>query len=250
VIPPVLYKYQSADERSLQNLRESVLYFSSPLAFNDPFDCALSIFDSAPSEADMRAFHVRYRLRVPDPVEYDRRYGPPGAHNETFASEIRAGIAKGPPEGIAPAIGVACFTEQHDDLLMWSHYADGHRGFCLAFSTDALPFSRALQVRYSPVVPSLPAVRAIKPGVDEALVEALMLTKAEQWSYEREWRLIVKGGSQPVGYDRACLRGIYLGAAMPEARQRAVRDLVAGASTRVVAMERPADRFAVRPVVP
>lgn len=249
MIPPVLYKYQAADDRSVLNLREKVLYFSSPLAFNDPFDCALSIFDSAPSESDVREFHAAYRGRAPDQMEYDRRYGPPGSPNGTFAGEIRSGIAKGPPDGIASAIGVACFTERYDDLLMWSHYADGHRGFCLAFATDSLPFSRALQVKYSPVVPRLPAVRALQLAVDESLVEALMLTKAEQWSYEREWRLIAMGGSQPIGYDLASLTTIYLGAAMPEHRRRALREVLVGTPTRIVDMERPADSFAVRPVV-
>jgi len=210
----------------------------------------LSIFDGSPSAEDVVAFHKLYRPRAADPAEYDRRYGSPGVPNEAFANEIRSKIAKGPPGGFAHMVGVACFTERHDELLMWSHYADGHRGICLSFATDSLPFSRALQVKYSREVPRMRAVSVITQGVDEALVDALILTKAEQWSYEREWRLVVKGGSQPVGYARDCLRTVYLGAAISEVQRDEVRSILAESPTRVVAMERPTDLFVVRPLAP
>lgn len=39
--PPYLYKYESFSTQSLQNLKNQVIYFGSPLNFNDPYDCAL-----------------------------------------------------------------------------------------------------------------------------------------------------------------------------------------------------------------
>ena len=35
-----------------------------------------------------------------------------------------------------PVGGVSCFSAIHDNLLMWGHYAQGHQGFCLEYSTD------------------------------------------------------------------------------------------------------------------
>jgi hypothetical protein len=41
-IPASLYKYQSLNIKTLQNLHRRQLWFSKPVAFNDPLDCALA----------------------------------------------------------------------------------------------------------------------------------------------------------------------------------------------------------------
>ena len=33
---------------------------------------------------------------------------------------------------------ISCFSSEKDNLLMWSHYADGLRGFCIVFDEDVL----------------------------------------------------------------------------------------------------------------
>jgi len=33
--------------------------------------------------------------------------------------------------------GVLCFSRRWDDILMWSHYGDRHKGICLGFDVDA-----------------------------------------------------------------------------------------------------------------
>jgi hypothetical protein len=38
-----------------------------------------------------------------------------------------------PPIRDVDRAGVACFSALPDDLLMWAHYADKHRGVCLKF---------------------------------------------------------------------------------------------------------------------
>ncbi|MGR3809769.1 DUF2971 domain-containing protein [Jiulongibacter sp. NS-SX5] len=38
-LPNRIYQYQSFNEYSLQNLKNSEIYFNSPLNFNDPYDC-------------------------------------------------------------------------------------------------------------------------------------------------------------------------------------------------------------------
>ena len=35
-------------------------------------------------------------------------------------------------------MGILCFSEHCDDILMWSHYSDGHKGFCLEFDRERL----------------------------------------------------------------------------------------------------------------
>jgi hypothetical protein len=44
-------------------------------------------------------------------------------------------------------VGVLCFSEKYDNILMWSHYAKSHTGLCVEFSrSQYLRF--ALKVQY------------------------------------------------------------------------------------------------------
>lgn len=40
---------------------------------------------------------------------------------------------------------VTCFSESNDDTLMWSHYAEGHTGFCVEYDFHGLGQSTRLQ---------------------------------------------------------------------------------------------------------
>src|SRR3546814_7447189 len=33
---------------------------------------------------------------------------------------------------------ISCFSSEADNLLMWSHYGDGLRGFCITFDEEAI----------------------------------------------------------------------------------------------------------------
>jgi hypothetical protein len=88
-------------------------------------------------------------------------------------------------------IGVCCMTEKKDNILMWSHYAKWHTGFCLEFQTGDLFFSQVHPVKY-PDTGELPCVNLLTPSWDKLLSLSAegLLTKAKEWAYEREWRII------------------------------------------------------------
>lgn len=67
---------------------------------------------------------------------------------------------------------------------MWSHYADNHRGICLEFDTANPLFSEALGVVYCSEYPRW------LPHEMERIAFEMLLTKAEDWKYEREFRII------------------------------------------------------------
>ena len=58
--------------------------------------------------------------------------------NDLFKKEVKIAAEKSFEERNKINLyerGVCCFSEKKDDILMWSHYADGHKGFCLEFIT-------------------------------------------------------------------------------------------------------------------
>jgi Protein of unknown function (DUF2971) len=89
---------------------------------------------------------------------------------------------------------IYCLTPYADSTLMWSHYAENHRGICLEFGVDKPLFSQALQVIYASRYPVW-LLHEFETQQDRAV--EMILTKAEEWSYEKEFRLIsILSGSE------------------------------------------------------
>ena len=82
-----------------------------------------------------------------------------------------------------------------NDIVMWSHYADAHRGVCLGFSTTSAdsPFAAAERVSYQHSRAFELSRRHLDldmHGLLQLSVRRGLLSKATQWRYEDEWRLI------------------------------------------------------------
>jgi hypothetical protein len=88
-------------------------------------------------------------------------------------------------------IGVLCLTERPDDPVMWSHYAQSHRGFVIQLDSehaffnqrrsDADEFGYLRKVRYD----ERPST--VLTNVDSADV---FCVKGKDWEYEKEWRML------------------------------------------------------------
>jgi hypothetical protein len=140
--------------------------------------------------------------------------------------------------------GLACLSAKNDDLLMWGHYGDGHRGLCLEFDTSKQPFIHARQVVYSNTVPLFSPVDVLEGDVD-SMLEALVLTKHSSWSYEQEWRVPARAPHAAVKYDATALTGVYFGAKMPNVQREIVSHLLRGAPTKLYSMRIDRGSFAM-----
>lgn len=147
-------------------------WFSDPRAFNDPFDCSLDSI--VPSHYDDRD-HMALSQVLADHVSL----------------QIRHQIQR---------YGVLSLTERADNILMWSHYANGHTGICIEYErTDDNILgddSVTRPVRYTDVYPLISYDDAhhlaeSKPKfLDDAVLSSYFYTKSSQWSYEQEWRTV------------------------------------------------------------
>src|SRR5712692_11029236 len=50
---------------------------------------------------------------------------------------------------VAEHLGILSLATRRDTFLMWSHYTNSHRGFCLEFDASTKPFCSANQVIYA-----------------------------------------------------------------------------------------------------
>ncbi len=89
--------------------------------------------------------------------------------------------------------GILCFSRNWDNLLLWSHYGDSHTGVCLGFDIPEKPLDYDTDVIYQP---NLLQIRRPE-DVNFNLVDRLLRTKHESWSYEQEVRMFVEINDPP-----------------------------------------------------
>jgi hypothetical protein len=127
---------------------------------------------------------------------------------------------------IGSKIGMYCMSTRPDDILMWSHYSDDHKGYCLEFeaSDDTPFFGEAQPVIYSD---SYPTVDFFQTPSHEQL-ELIFLTKASHWRYENEWRIIDHtAGPGMREYPEGLMTGVIFGVRLSECHKSDIRKWLA-----------------------
>jgi hypothetical protein len=246
-LPQRLYKYQPFNAQTLENLMQASVWFSAPINLNDPYDCDLAGIDTAKlTDADFQLAlnYIRPHMTPEEEAQMCPDDVITPKFRETLIKHLE-GVFEEQREVRRQHRGIACFSEHSDDIVMWSHYANGHRGFCLEFDTQIKPFSTAKPVNYDDRFPSVP-IRLLftdhAAGHDEddtdLLLEAFVLTKATCWTYEHEWRAMHMEASKRFGYGPHGLTGLYLGAAMPDAQREILFRVMHGTPVTFYVMRR------------
>jgi hypothetical protein len=213
--PERIYKFQALDQYSLRNLKNAQIYFNSPADFNDPFDCAVGKEAVSHTKQELLGLLNSFvkEGRLPGLSEFkDIREVSPKVWDMVERS-IRT-VAEQFQEHYLHDIGCCCFSERNDHILMWSHYGNGHRGFCLEFDTNHPPFREDLfKVAYSNEYPKW-KVASISSDTKERFNEEdirHLTHKYETWKYEKEWRIFHNETKKLFGYDVKALRAVYFG---------------------------------------
>ncbi len=222
MVPDKLFRFRpfSLDSKAIARAEEVILnnkmYFTSPKHFNDPFECRVNIDTSKVTGATLRAY-FEGSLRKGKP------HIPPIAIRRAMKDEQTHVLRKyliDTLEREFSAHGICCFNEEPFHPLMWSHYANGHRGYCLVMGTGTwIPN----EVRYPP---TYPAVTALNDETWRDQFEPLLYTKADFWEYEKEWRVFSNKPGHEY-FESSQLLAIILGAEMQAAAKQKLRSLVA-----------------------
>lgn len=195
------HKFRKLNRNFWRALRRSYVYFASPDGLNDPFDCQIDLVKafrlaklaqgSVPAEADL-ALWDRHARRIM------------GLANDCGVFCLCAGDIRGPGE-----------------RLMWSHYADNHRGVCLTYT---IPYSFVLErglvgcapVEYDPG-PLLDALRRLDLSKRQdfdaditPVITSLLTAKEKEWAYETETRLVSEKAGQ-IQFDQSWLKQVCFG---------------------------------------
>lgn len=137
--------------------------------------------------------------------------------------------------------GVLCLTDNIDNnpsRLMWSHYADNHKGVMMKLSTDNIinissdKMSGIRKVIYSAEYPLIEyddylgfAGQVFDKNVRD-LVKKMIFTKSEEWQYENEYRCIIpyNKGSRALTVKDSTFDSFYLGINMADDKKQTMID--------------------------
>ena len=219
-VPAKFYKYRSMAPDAAKWVERIVchneIHFAAAKSFNDPFDLRPVFSLLAPKAMQVKDFERLSKKFEPQLNRQIRRKEARQAVGNSLNSARRQATEEAIQElhaqHITDQVGVLCVSTKRDDILMWSHYADSHRGVCLEFDGHFAFMAHAQKVQYthkrSPI--------NVYVDSEEAAMKKALLTKAEQWAYEEEWRLIrYEHGPGSVQFRSINLTGIIIGAAAP-----------------------------------
>lgn len=206
--PEYLYKYRPFNAYALSCIANHSIWLAKPESFNDPFDCAITLDKSLYKDSIIHAISASMNTSASIKREKEKLFTLWPGDVEAFET-LRNSIKE-----LTQNMGICSFAESPDTLLLWSHYADHHRGFCVEYNSKNNKLSKLAQkVRYTDSVPKISAADLDGPNKHDAF-DSLWLTKATCWSYEKEWRVMDKEGDKEVQAP-APISAIIFGAKMP-----------------------------------
>ena len=224
-----IYKYTSLETAKII-LETSSIRFRAPSTFNDPFEFSLDFFDMYVSTKEFKERFDKVLRNQSDITSKKRKEILKNTTIDIFRKSYEATIEKQ-----RHLVMVFCTSEVNDNILMWSHYANSHKGVCLGLKLPPLISSidcLTMKVNYTDVI----VPRKFYAADDHNRGLALMYwvyTKASCWGYEKEIRSFIKNDDNflkidakkhcDIGLPKSQFQELYFGL---EASEKDIQDIM------------------------
>lgn len=231
-LPKKLFRYRDISEHNIDNLANNKIWLSKPQLFNDPFDTILNvdieemillkigkkeILSTMPKKMREKLFLDAFPQMH---VEQDKIINSLITLRKTYC--------------------MACFSEKVNNLLMWSHYADHHKGICIEYSFEDLQ-----NIETGFLLPIL-----YKKKFDNHLIninKTNFFSKAYDWRYEKEWRISSLLPSKSDGKELLTPKplAIYMGCHFEEKNYKKIFDIAQKMGIPLFKMEMSKNKYAL-----
>lgn len=219
----IIYKYRPVNDFAFQLLENNEFYLSLPKDFNDPFDCYIrrdnnntkeEWIDYIENESDATLEEKRKLLKELSENNFD--IGKVRSDYDTFYRDV--------------SLYVCCFSAVNDNILLWSHYANCHRGVAFGFETKQIDeleyfnfdedvnmvprgdnYCDLYKVIYGKIPEAYNFIKSIKANRS---TKDFFYTKSPEWEYEKEYRLIFYADilkKQKIKFHKGILKEIIFG---------------------------------------
>jgi len=263
---------QTGVNYSRKSLESGTVHLSAPEKYNDPFDCVPAFDAQSVLKRTLKRVSDYFGFRIEDDAEFcDYVTSVADAMNQLGEEEApqlaslsddgdvlnaqalylwilltakRQGqitcndiitVINNKIEstmGLIKGCRVACFTTNNQNLYMWAHYANSHKGYCVEYETNlerltsqgftdtqlASIIGNICSVFYHPDRPDCTDImtQLMSYNVDNELLGKLyaraLCSKGINWVFEEECRLIIQNQSSPSEFPFLPPKRVYLGA--------------------------------------
>ncbi len=244
-VPEILYKYRSwSDKNHKRLLTHGELFFASPRSFNDPFDRGIHPNLLAGTDEQWDKYYEKSLGAEVDPVKKGQkkrtldilsqaRKNPRDVEN-TLSWDIDEWMRE---QSYLDNTGILTLSATSEDVVLWSHYADSHKGFCVGFDfseVTRLCESYALgknmkcyqfDVAYTTEFPIYPFIDLFDDSGSTS--KKMFATKHKNWEYEQEWRIVFTYGTNiRIHIPRSVIRSVIFGWEMPLEDQEEITSIL------------------------
>lgn len=195
--PKAIYKYFPNSFDRFRTIENKTMWYSAPVHFNDVFDTDFIIKREIIETGIINQLYNGKSIRPGSKEWLDIRKLTTGA-----IGSLRKALSS-----FRSDLGISCFCESNDSMLMWAHYASNHKGICVEY--ELMRFNSELSFTPVPVIysdqrPCLEKMDLDNPGKDllRFFIDVLT-TKATKWAYEKEWRIIRDSSACGAAWDDA-----------------------------------------------
>lgn len=257
-LPSSIFKYRRVTECALKNLNEDTVWLADPRSLNDPYDCAHSMDLDRMSRDLLRRMPSHLVAMLPPEkfssevlAQLSKSTDPEGFLVDTMVSyeatekrehikeamrdalhALHEDMVRANSENLKGAFKLCSFSERLDSTLMWSHYADYHKGFCIEYDVREFPPSDYRSRFLYPVIYTdrlYDATPHLMKGIEHETFNNLHLnlaglSKAIDWKYEQEWRLLFANGvfKEAQAYLMGKPKAVYLGSHIESDNQKRI----------------------------
>ena len=166
----------------VNSLREYLFMVSVPVEYHD-----LIVFLSYCSEDNYKYFScdLEFSTDLAHSLELERNYV--GFDKRIEDAESKEDVSEAFREMVSRYFHMSCFSRKNDNSLMWAHYGNNHKGFCIEFDADLIK-KHVSKYAYLDKVVYTAERRNISLGDD--YIFDLFFEKDSRWAYEQEYRLV------------------------------------------------------------
>ena len=259
-----LYKFRTVNSNNLEALSSNHLWFSDLGDFNDPFEGSYILDNDLTKEDEellKKAIQKKPINNRAAQREYEETLKKIGIDlKNNTAEELNLAIVKHKLQSLIDIIhSIKCISMSLKDdkidpiyqNLLWSHYSDGLRGFCLVFNKEFLMNNfytstedaiRGINISYQDLPNKLKISEYIRSKsfvgeLDHSTIQRVtdtIATKSTHWLYENEIRFLSTSSSNLHSYKPDNLVEIVIGEKMSQSQQKSITEIVKTVNPSIV----------------
>lgn len=218
IIPKKLFRFRPLNEKfvydnkksnaelEIDNLISNLMYLSSPDNYNDPYDSKL-LFDKYKfMKLFLKSKKCRSIYKINIEALIKQTNITKGVYPELFFDNLLNffDLSVSLLRKMSSSLRISCFTENDfTNVLMWSHYASNHTGYCIEYDSlnllnDINVCKFLYPVYYSREIFDISNIfinfiENMSDNLDSQNIKFIYCSaifKAIEWNYEKEWRII------------------------------------------------------------